>query len=730
MTHAPRTADADPSDRSSFSSRINAFAMRWLLPALVVTSLITIAALVTQYSGIEDDLRGRVAIRMQQIGQDWATVEIAGRDVVLAGTAPSVERQQVALDAAAAIWGVAAVRDRTELIPLIEPFDWTAERDGAFIILTGYVPSDEARRTVRGLVTAILPQAVVDDRTELARGAPTEFQSGVEFALRILANVTTGRVGLSGLEVSAEGLALDTPRYQNTVEILRAALPSTMSLTNSAIEPPLVVPYLLSVTISDAVAVISGSTPNAGVADRLAAATISAFGSLVVENRTELGSGAPANFELMANRVLQMSSLLASGEVELTDSSLSIAGRARSPEAYEDLLGLLRDEQPGGMRIAFQDVAPSVAEAFVLEVVRSGTGVELIGFMPSDAARAEILTEAYRLFGEVRTSDRLQIADGAPRMDWIGAAKFALAQVAELSGGSARISDHSYSITGTAATSESYEALREALAGTLPASLVLNNALVTAPVESPYRFTAAVGPETVTLSGAVPSPELRGFFGEQAELRFATLPVTNEMRLASGAPVGFEEVVLAGLQAISRLDAGRLEVVDLAVSVTGVAPYQGAITRIEEQLRDALPAEFTITTTLTPTPVQGPVPPATCQELLVDELGEGGIKFDEGTTAIAAESEGRLDRLVAILQRCADAKVEIGGHTDSFGTTARNQELSRIRAQAVVDYLEQAGIPADRLSAVGYGEANPIASNETEEGRAQNRRIEFRIVEP
>ena len=102
-------------------------------------------------------------------GQDWVTVETNGRAVTLGGVAPSVERQRAALEAAAGIWGVASVRDRTELIPLIEPFAWAIERDGAFVILTGYVPSEEARQTVRSLVTAILPQAAIDDRTELAQ---------------------------------------------------------------------------------------------------------------------------------------------------------------------------------------------------------------------------------------------------------------------------------------------------------------------------------------------------------------------------------------------------------------------------------------------------------------------------------------------------------------------------------------------------------------------------------
>ena len=700
-----------------------------MAPAIVVSTLVAIAAVAVQFGTIESDIQNRVVTRMEQTGQTWATVEANGREVLLGGVAPSPERRRAALEAAAGIWGVANVRDRTELIPLIEPFAWAIERDGAFVILSGYVPSEEARRTVRSLVAVILPQAAIDDRTELARGAPTEFQSGVKFALRILANLATGRVALAGVSISADGLALDLPRFEAADEIAKGALPPGLTLVGAAIRPPLASPYVLSVTVSEAVVVIAGSVPSAESADRLTNSIIEAFAGMAVENRTQLASGAPEAFELIADHVLRLGSLLASGEVALTESRLSVSGRARSPEAYEELLALLQEAQPGGVVIEFEDVAPSVAEAYVLEVILSGDGVELVGFMPSDEAREEFLAEARRLFGDTQTVDRLQIADGAPRMDWLGAAKFALGQVAALSGGSARISDHAYSLTGGAATSESYEALREELAGTLPASLVLNNVLLTAPVESPYRFTAAVGPEAVTLAGVVPSPELRDEFADQAALRFTTLIVANEIRLASGAPAGFEEVVLAGLQAISRLGAGRFELVDLAASVTGVAPYDGAIARIEDQLNAQLPAEFTIATNLTATPVQAEVSTEICQELLVAELGVGGIRFNEGSTAIVAESEGRLDRLVAILQRCPLAGIEIGGHTDSFGTATRNRELSRIRAQAVVDYLELAGIAADRLAAVGYGEVNPIASNETEEGRAQNRRIEFRIVE-
>lgn len=73
-------------------------------------------------------------------------------------------------------------------------------------------------------------------------------------------------------------------------------------------------------------------------------------------------------------------------------------------------------------------------------------------------------------------------------------------------------------------------------------------------------------------------------------------------------------------------------------------------------------------------------------------------------------------------------KVEIGGHTDNVGDDSSNQVLSDNRAKAVRDWLIENGIAADRLTHKGYGETEPIASNDTEEGRAQNRRTELKII--
>ena len=74
--------------------------------------------------------------------------------------------------------------------------------------------------------------------------------------------------------------------------------------------------------------------------------------------------------------------------------------------------------------------------------------------------------------------------------------------------------------------------------------------------------------------------------------------------------------------------------------------------------------------------------------------------------------------------RCPTANIEIAGHTDADGDAA-NQALSEQRAQAVTDYLIKAGLPAERFTPIGYGSSQPVAGNDTDEGKAQNRRIDF-----
>ena len=102
-----------------------------------------------------------------------------------------------------------------------------------------------------------------------------------------------------------------------------------------------------------------------------------------------------------------------------------------------------------------------------------------------------------------------------------------------------------------------------------------------------------------------------------------------------------------------------------------------------------------------------------------------GITFDVGKAEIKPESMGELNRIVKLMTENPDLKFEVQGHTDSTGNAASNQKLSEQRAGAIVARLVEMGIAKDRLTAVGKGQTSPIAGNDTDEGRAKNRRVEF-----
>lgn len=105
------------------------------------------------------------------------------------------------------------------------------------------------------------------------------------------------------------------------------------------------------------------------------------------------------------------------------------------------------------------------------------------------------------------------------------------------------------------------------------------------------------------------------------------------------------------------------------------------------------------------------------------------LHFETAKAVILKESYPELDELVKYLKLKPQLKIEIAGHTDSQGADDQNLILSQQRADAVKKYLIGKGITADRLHAKGYGESKPIAENETEAGRALNRRTEINILE-
>ena len=120
------------------------------------------------------------------------------------------------------------------------------------------------------------------------------------------------------------------------------------------------------------------------------------------------------------------------------------------------------------------------------------------------------------------------------------------------------------------------------------------------------------------------------------------------------------------------------------------------------------------------------------EEMVQQEMealkNEQTVYFDFDRSSIKPEFQRILDKHAAFLVKNPSTKVTIEGHTDSVGSDQLNQKLSEERANSVRDFLIDKGIDSARLSAIGYGEEKPIATNNTRAGRAQNRRVEINLV--
>ena len=109
-------------------------------------------------------------------------------------------------------------------------------------------------------------------------------------------------------------------------------------------------------------------------------------------------------------------------------------------------------------------------------------------------------------------------------------------------------------------------------------------------------------------------------------------------------------------------------------------------------------------------------------------LGENAVRFDTNKSTLTAQAQANLDKLIPVFQSYADTDITIFGYTDSTGAVDYNQKLSEQRAASVKSYLAGKGLSVARFTTKGLGIADPIADNETVEGRSKNRRVEFAIT--
>lgn len=244
--------------------------------------------------------------------------------------------------------------------------------------------------------------------------------------------------------------------------------------------------------------------------------------------------------------------------------------------------------------------------------------------------------------------------------------------------------------------------------------------------ETPARYLTARGTDRpVILDGPVADDATKSSLGDAAEAAFGAGNVDNQLRVEAGGAGPDSAVVGTVLDALGDGPPGWTAIWGSADVLTLVGEVASEADKTA--IGDAATAAFapgTVDNQLTVAAGGG----AEEVEEINRQIRLRGVTFVTGSAELTPRSQGTLDRVAAILADAADIRAEVQGHTDNVGAAAANQQLSQRRAASVVAYLVGKGIARDRLVPRGYGQTQPIAPNDTNGGRAANRRVVFKLL--
>ena len=555
-----------------------------------------------------------------------------------------------------------------------------------------------------------------------------------------------------GRDASVAGAAFTPAAAHNAIEAVLGVDGVRLADVGAIGLIPEAKPYVWSATREGAKIALAGSVPDPATRAQINQAAKSIAGADVADAMAYKSGKADA---LAAGAAFALGEFarFTKGSAEFNDGALTISGLAGSSPAYEQAMAALKT-LPNGVTLAKANLEAPLAKPFVFSASSADGSVKLTGEAPSIESRDALVAEAVKMFPGAKIDNELTIASGAPAGDFVGVAKFALDEIATLDKASATLTDTNLKISGAARQAGGVESFDKAMTGLAP-GFALTGAAITPIAAHPFLFEIAKTADGLRLTGSTPDAATAKAVLDAATAQAAGKTVDDETTIASGLPAGVDFAGLAkfALAELSGLVTGEAKLRDADFSIHGVAP-DGASADQAQAALGALPggvklAEAAIERPAPPPPPPAPAPspspvaaadaaaeaPTTpldvnaCDAGFKDLLNSAHIEFDTGKATISSASQTLVKKLAGVALRCQVAQIEISGHTDNQGEEALNLTLSKERAQTVVSALVADGVPADRLTAVGYGASKPVASNDTEEGRAQNRRIEF-LVKP
>ena len=693
-------------------------------------------------------------------GLKGITTSVSGRDITVSGIAGSREEQATIIANLESSDAYRIVRDKTRLLTVASPYVFNGSKSGDDITYTGNTPTKAAFDSLLGSAS---------DDLVVAAGAPDEnWIDFVAIGVAGLGALNDAELAVSDKTMTLTGRAASLESRAQVAEMIKNLPDGYSAKLDVDVQPT--VPYVFSGTKTPDGIMFTGYIP-----DEAARSQFEVFAGEGAELTPAFGmpdANWPSAVAIGAGALKQ----LPAGELTVSGQLVTLTGEAESMVQKAAIEARLA-ELPDGYS-AQTDLSVDPVELYTFNGTKTADGLTFSGYAPDDATRNQFAA----LIGN--EAAKLTLAAGMPDAEWPAVVGAGVNGLKAMSNGTLSIKDRTITLTGTVAGSEQEKKLRDLFSG-LPSGYKANLDIKALddgkPVSLNMKYSDASGgtisgkaPANVdiaklvnalaipSLNGAVSKSDLEGgdaitkrfvrigkFLGRFKSADATVTPSSTIFRgvLKSGQSCNLSVTVSAMMESMdgtndikispspdepkpgsTRLNSatGKTEtymnclwkeqpdiVVEPAIMEPAVQEPQG-LDAIEI---DATPTE----------PADNEISLAACQARANATLDGSKINFVTAKAELDAKSTALIERLAVAIQSCVGKGInlEVGGHTDDRGSAAYNAQLSLDRAAAVVEVLVDKGVDANAITAKGYGESSPIASNDTEQGLAANRRTTF-----
>lgn len=552
-------------------------------------------------------------------------------------------------------------------------------------------------------------------------------------------------VRASGLEVRLSGMAPDESERLRTLEILgklvdASRIENTTSVVQATdIQPPR---FSLEVLRNDERISLIGLIPTATgrnpILRRLNKIDDAPDITDMLETADHL---VPEGWDDALDFALDSLDDMPRSKISVTPETIKITAVTDSIDEQTQLTEALNKQKPDGISLVLDISAPrQVISPFRFRLTKEDGVFELTSCSADTEATSISILKSLTDAGHDGPA-ACQIGLGVPTTDWAEAVVLSVQALDRLDEGSVTFTDSDISlIAGNSVTQDTYDTVVARLENGLPELFSLLAVLPPKPLveggertEEPPEFTATKSPEgLIQMRGRLPDELIKTSVGSFAGSLFGQDVVFNQTLVSEDLPEGWPVRVLAALEGLSHLRYGITTVTPDQISVSGVSAEEDVQDTLTSLLTTKVGAKgnYRLSVRFDPAlvPVVVTVSAQECETRIADILDAEQIAFAPSSSDIEASSQPVISQIADVLRDCGDFQFVIEGHTDSQGGEEMNKNLSQARAESVLSALLSRRVLTSGISAMGYGEEQPIADNDTEDGRAANRRITFRLA--